>query len=95
MSKFTEYLEVVTKSKEKNYKHDYDRLLNFLTKELNKKYKLNLTPWEEFDIKDLQLRWNFKTGLNYQEVVSDISKYTKEELLKIVVTFLKKKGKIK
>lgn len=92
MSKFTEYLETV---KEKNYKHDYGKLLDFLTKELNKKYKLNLTPWEEFDIKDLQLRWNFKTGLNYQEVISDISKYTKEELLKIVVTFLKKKGKIK
>lgn len=92
MSKFTEYLEAV---KEKNYKHDYGKLLDFLTKELNKKYKLNLESYDDLDIKDLQLRWNFKTGVNYQEIVPNISKYTKEELLKIVVTFLKKKGKIK
>lgn len=36
-----------------------------------------------------------ETGTNYQEIVPNISRYTKEELLKIVVTFLKKKGKIK
>lgn len=92
MIKFSEYLEVV---KGKTYKHDYNRLLDFLTKELNKKYKLNLEAYEDLDIKDLQLRWNFKTGTNYQEIVPNISKYTKEELLKTVITFLKKKGKIK
>lgn len=92
MNTFQEYLEVV---KEKNYKHDYNKLLDYLTSLINKKYKLNLESYEDLDIKDLQLRWNFKTGTNYQEIIPNISRYTKEELLKIVVTFLKKKGKIK